>query len=342
MTRNFTITQTIRILLLPAIFSLILFGRVSAVETDRDDVQSFMNELITEHGFETDYLQSMLGGADTHQSILDAISRPAERTKPWHEYRKIFVTRKRIAGGVEFWSAHREKLARIAAETGVPEEIMVAIVGVETYYGTRTGSYRVVDALATLGFDYPPRAKFFRSELMEVFLLARDESLDLDSIKGSYAGAMGAPQFIPSSYRHYAVDGDGDGRRDLFDNWDDILSSVANYFVAHKWKSGAPVVTSSTIEPGVHPVTVRNQLKLSSNVAELNSRGFSFDTSLDNNEPAELISLEGEDEREYWIGFHNFYVITRYNRSVMYALAVSQLGEAVAAAYADANQAASQ
>jgi membrane-bound lytic murein transglycosylase B len=220
---------------------LLILGLPSfALDTGRDDVSSFVDELVNEHQFDRDWLVSTLGDGETKQKILDAMSRPAEKTLAWHEYRKIFVTSKRINAGVKFWEKHSERLTRISAETGVPPEIIAAIVGVETFYGRLTGGYRVLDALATLGFDYPPRAKFFRGELKEFFLLARDEQLDLPEVLGSYAGAMGPPQFIPSSYRAYAVDGDGDGRRDLLGSWDDILASVANYFVKHGWRSGEP------------------------------------------------------------------------------------------------------
>ena len=172
--------------------------------------------------------------------------------------------------------------------------------------------------------------KFFRSELEQLFLLARDEDLALDEIKGSYAGALGAPQFIPSSYRHYAVDGDGDGRRDLFDNWDDVLASVANYFIEHDWQRNQPVVSRAHLDAEANVPIKKNGLKLTSTVAELANAGILFDTDLERRADAELISLEGEDEQEYWVGFHNFYVITRYNRSVMYALSVFQLSEALA------------
>ena len=304
---------------------------VHALDSDRADVQSFMDKLVTEHGFERDYLESVLTQGETKQSILDAISRPAEKTKAWYEYRAIFVTSKRINAGVKFWNEHRERLERISAETGVPAQIMAAIVGVETFYGTRTGSYRVIDSLTTLGFDYPPRSKFFRSELEQLFLLARDERLKLEEIKGSYAGALGPPQFIPSSYRNYAVDGDGDGQRDLFNNWDDVLASVANYFVEHHWRRDEPTVARGILDAEANIPIKKNGLKLTSTVSELHKRGILFDTELDKSAKAELISLEGEDEQEYWVGFHNFYVITRYNRSVMYALSVYQLSEALAA-----------
>jgi len=341
MIRNVTNHRLKHALLKLAGTALLFPATVYALDFERDDVKSFMDKLVTEHGFERKYVESILTQGETQQSILDAISRPAERTKPWYEYREIFVTPKRISAGVKFWKEHRERLQRISAETGVPAQIMAAIIGVETYYGTRTGSYRVIDSLTTLGFDYPPRSKFFRSELEQLFLLARDEQLDLDGIKGSYAGALGPPQFIPSSYRNYAVDGDGDGRRDLFDNWDDVLASVANYFVEHHWRRDEPTASRGRLNAEANVPIKKNGLKLTSTVAELKKRGILFDTDLEKSAKAELISLEGEDEQEYWVGFHNFYVITRYNRSVMYALSVYQLSEALAAGMGAESQVAS-
>jgi membrane-bound lytic murein transglycosylase B len=240
-----------------------------ALDTDREDVQAFMDNLASNHGFETDYLQSTLSQGETKQKILDAISRPAERVKPWYEYRDIFITPKRINGGAEFFEEHNERLARISSETGVPAEIITAIIGVETFYGRITGTYRVLDSLGTLAFDYPPRSKFFRSELEQMFLLAREEGMELTEITGSYAGAMGPPQFIPSSYRHFAVDGDGDGRRDLLSNWDDILSSVANYFVANGWQEGQPVVVSGSLDSAAVTPSDKNELKLTETVVSL-------------------------------------------------------------------------
>ena len=304
-----------------------------ALDTGRDDVTAFVDELVTEYQFDRTWLVSTLGDGKTKQKILDAMSRPAEKTLAWHEYRKIFVTPKRIKAGTEFWEQHAERLARISAETGVPPEIITAIVGVETFYGRLTGGYRVLDALTTLGFDYPPRAKFFRGELKEFFLLARDEQLDLTEVLGSYAGAIGPPQFIPSSYRAYAVDGDGDGRRDLLGSWDDILASVANYFVEHGWRAGEPVAVPGEVDdPQGFPPVGKNKLKLNETVDSLASKGVRFDTELGATSPTQLIGFEGDDGDEYWVGFKNFYVITRYNRSAMYAMAVYQLAAELAKA----------
>jgi membrane-bound lytic murein transglycosylase B len=300
-----------------------------ALDMQRDDVQSFVDQLVNEHGLDRGYVSGVLADSKTQQTILDAMSRPAERVKPWHEYRAIFLTPKRIAAGVEFYSQHRERLESIQAETGVPPEMILGIVGVESFFGRITGRHRVVDALATLGFDYPPRAKFFRSEFQQVFLLAREEQLDLETLVGSYAGAMGPPQFIPSSYRAYAVDGDGDGQRDLINNWDDVLASVGNYFAAHKWKAGEPVAAVATLSDRADEPSLQTTLKPASSIDQLSEAGVLFVTELDGDSAAGLWRLDGESGNEYWVGFHNLYVITRYNRSVMYALATWQLGREI-------------
>jgi membrane-bound lytic murein transglycosylase B len=304
-----------------------------AIDTSREDVQAFVAALRDQHGFDAAYLQEVLAASSTQQKILDAISRPAEKTMPWFEYRQIFITEERITAGVEFSRLHAERLQRVSEQTGVPGEIIAAIIGVETFYGRRTGGYRVVDALTTLGFDYPPRAKFFRSELEEFFLLTRDEGFDAGALKGSYAGAMGPPQFIPSSYRAYAVDGDGDGQRDLLGNWDDIIASVANYFVAHRWAPGEPVAFRAQVaDANSAPVAAR--LALGETVASLGRQGITADAELRGDARAMLMRFEAAGGDEFWLGLNNFYVITRYNRSQMYALAVHQLAREIAAAAA--------
>jgi membrane-bound lytic murein transglycosylase B len=300
-----------------------------ALDVDRPEVQAYVNELVKEHGLDADYLLAMLAGAEAQQSILDAMARPAEKTKSWSDYRAIFLTRERIDAGVKFWREQEPRLLRVAQATGVPPEMLVGIVGVETYFGRRAGKFKLVDSLATLAFEYPPRAKFFRGELTQLFLLARDDGIEIDRALGSYAGAMGAPQFIPSSYRAYAVDGDGDGRRDLFASWDDVLASVANYFVEHKWRPGEAVVARATLAGAQGPEPGDNALSPGSTVAGLRESGVRFTTDLGPAAPAGLMAFDGEDGREHWVGFHNFYVITRYNRSTMYALAVYQLGQAI-------------
>jgi len=304
---------------------------VAALDLARPEVREFVAGLVRQDGFEQAFVEDVLRPAETKQSILDAMARPAEKVKPWFEYRAIFITPQRISGGVDFYREHSARLRRVAGQTGVPAEVIAAIIGVETFYGTRTGSYRLVDALATLGFDYPPRGEFFRRQLRELFLLAREEGLDITSLTGSYAGALGPPQFIPSSYRSFAVDGSGDGRRDLVADWDDIIGSVANYFVRHDWQPGQSVATRGALKPSGQRPAGTNELALRDTVGSLQRQGVIFTTDLPEAAPALLVDLEGRDGREYWVGFQNFYAITRYNRSVMYALAVHELSQAIAA-----------
>lgn len=299
-----------------------------ALDVNRDDVSAFIDKMVSEYGLERDYVTAVLARAETQQSILDAMSRPAERVLTWHEYRQIFIKPERIAAGVTFYEEHRDFLTQLEEDTGVPPEMILGIVGVESYYGRITGKNNVIDALVTLGFDYPPRATFFRSELENVFLLADEEGLEIEALNGSYAGAMGPPQFIPSSYRAYAVDGEGDGKRDLLNSWPDILASIANYFVVHKWRAGEPVAAMATLTS--NDVPLQEKLKLASTVGELSAAGVMFATELGRDAPAGLWRLEGEDGDLHWVGFNNLYVITRYNRSVMYALAAWELGNAVA------------
>lgn len=301
-----------------------------AIDLDQAEVRSFVDEMVDEHQFDRDQLRDILATAEVKQKILDAISKPAERTLTWAAYRKIFITPERVQAGASFWRENAETLTQIATSTGVPEEILVGIIGVETYYGRITGSYRVLDALATLAFQYPPRAKFFRRELKQYLLLVREEEMDAGDATGSYAGAMGRPQFMPSSFRAYAVDSTGDGKRDIWNNWADVAGSIANYFNAHGWISGQDVASRATLADRWQGPTPKNILKATASVDSLSQQGVLFATNLPCDSKSQLITLEGNGGTEYWVGFHNFFVITRYNRSVMYALVVHQLGQEVA------------
>jgi membrane-bound lytic murein transglycosylase B len=303
-----------------------------AINLDQPEVQSFIDSMVEKHDFDREQLRDELGAAEVKQSILDAIARPAEKTKTWAEYRKHFLTRERIDAGAAFWVENKDTLESISGSTGVPVEILVGIIGVETYYGRITGSFRVLDALATLAFSYPPRAKFFRRELEEYLLLVREEGMQATAATGSYAGAMGRPQFMPSSYRAYAVDSTGDGKRDIWDNWTDVAGSIANYFLEHGWRPGEEVTAQASLGGGWQGPLPEpaNTLKATETIASLSRQGVLFVTDLPADSKSELLALEGDDGAEYWIGFHNFFVITRYNRSVMYALAVHQLGQEVA------------
>ena len=292
----------------------------------RTDVLGYVDELVAQHGFDRAALLSWFEAAERQERILEAIARPAERVKSWGEYRAIFLTSRRIEQGVEFWQEHESTLTRAAREYRVAPEVVVAIIGVETSYGRITGGYRVIDALATLGFDYPPRAPFFRRELTQFFLLTREEKRSPLEFSGSYAGAMGYGQFIPSSYRAYAVDFDGDGRRDIWESVDDAVGSVANYFRRHGWRGDGPVAVPVEVEGDRADIAANEGLAPNYDVGELRRLGVRVDALADDAKAA-LFRMEGADGTEYWLGLHDFYVITRYNRSAMYALAVLQLSQ---------------
>lgn len=316
-----------------AALSLCLLNAAHAIDTDRNDVSAFIDEMVNEHGFDRAELVDVLEGAIVKQPILDAISKPAEKKLTWAEYRKIFITPERINAGASFWREHSSLLQRISEESGVSIEMIVGIIGVETYFGRITGKHRVLDALTTLAFDYPPRSSFFRRELQQYLLLVREEGLDAADATGSYAGAMGRPQFMPSSFRAYAVDSTGDGKRDIWNNWADVAGSIANYFLRHNWNPGEEVVSRATLSgqwKGDAPKPT-NTLNAADTVGSLSKKGVVFATELGSERKAQLLTYEGADGIEHWVGFDNFFVITRYNRSVMYALAVHQLGLEIAA-----------
>ena len=290
-------------------------------------VTEFIAEMTRDYGFASEQLVSLFAEVQRKQAILDAISRPAERVKPWKEYRPIFITDKRIAQGVDFWQKNQAALAKAEADYGVPAQFIVAIIGVETFYGGNTGSYRVMDALSTLAFDYPARAPFFRKELREFLMLTREEQVDPLSLKGSYAGAMGLPQFMPSSFRAYAVDFDGDGHINIWNNPTDAIGSVASYFQRHGWQAGGQVASRAQVSGEHVDEGLTEGLDPVKSVGELRALGWHSADVLADDVPVTAFRLEGAEGDEYWLGLPNFYVITRYNRSVMYAMAVNQLAE---------------
>jgi len=306
---------------------MLLCAPALALDTKRAEVQQFIDEMHRDYGFDRKDLTHLLKQAETKQAILDAISRPAEHVVPWFEYRDRFLTEKRILQGTDFWQAHAHRLADIK-EDGIAATV-AGILGVETSYGRVTGRYRVIDALSTLAFDYPPRGDFFRSELQQFLILAREEAVDPKTALGSYAGAMGAPQFISSSYRNYAIDGDGDGHRNLWSNWDDVIGSVANYLRVYGWRDGEPVVVVAQVSETDLPHFDTSKIELNETVQSLRDKGARFDTEQPADAPAMLIAVQGKDGPEYRVGFNNFFVITRYNRSNMYAMAVHDLGQAI-------------
>lgn len=322
MTKSFRLLTALSLML---VFAMPL--RATGLDLSRDDVSEFVARMETSHGIPAAETRRLLGEAQIQPRILEAMRRPAEKVKPWHEYRQIFITEKRIQAGKDFWSEHESDLDRIAAETGVPVEIIVGILGVETFYGRITGNYRVIDSLATLAFEYPPRSRFFTSELEQFLLLAREQDLDVLEAMGSYAGAMGGPQFISSSYRAYAVDASGDGQVNLWTDWTDIIGSVANYFAEHGWRPGGLI--ADRIDGSPPEAALSKGLALDKKAAEIRQLGLQPD--VEDDEKVMVFSLEAATGPEYWIGYRNFYVITRYNRSSMYAMAVRDLGREVRA-----------
>ena len=299
----------------------------SAEGLDPAAIAAFSQQMSARYGFNAESLTATLAQAQRRDTILTTIAKPAEH-KPWYVYRPIFMTAERIDAGVRFWTEHAAVLARAEQEYGVPASIIVAIIGVETFYGRNTGNFRVIEALGTLAFHYPPRATFFRSELENFFLLARDENLDALTPTGSYAGAMGLPQFMPSSFRNFAVDFDRDGHRDIWRNPDDAIGSVANYLKKHGWVARQAIVMP--VMPGTaNAALASDKLELKRTAAQFMAAGVRTFDQVDPELPAVLIAYESKEGAEYWLGFKNFYAITRYNRSPKYALAVAQLADAM-------------
>ena len=296
--------------------------------TQRQDVQSFINKMVKNHHFNREKLVRLFSEVRIKNQIIKAMTRPAE-SKPWHAYRKIFITDRHIDGGVEFWQQNETALTKINQQFGVPPEIVVAIIGVETRYGNNTGSFRVIDALSTLAFDYPKRSKFFLSELEQFLILCREEKVDPISPKGSYAGAMGLPQFMPSSFRHYAADFDSDGRRDIWQNTADVMASVANYFKHHGWKRGESVTFPVRIAGNQATDLLSKGLKPDSTAGKMRSLGLNIPNDLGPNTATKLLKLDNEHGPSYWVTLDNFYVITRYNHSSLYAMAVYQLSQEI-------------
>jgi membrane-bound lytic murein transglycosylase B len=301
----------------------------AALDVTRPEVRHFIARVAAQDHIPRARLREILAAAQTQPSILEAMERRAEHGKLWFEYRAIFLTEKRINEGADFWIAHRSDLLAASAASGVPPEYIVAILGVETSYGRSTGHYRVLDALATLAFDYPSRAKFFQDELEAFLQLTREAAIDPFTATGSYAGAMGAPQFMPSNYRRYAVDAGRDGHIDLWSNWPDVFASVANYFREHGWTPGEPVLVEATVDPALTAAFDGHTLAMTETVASLQAKGLQFQTPLPGSAPALLIAADDADTVRWRIGFHNFYVITRYNHSLLYAMAVNDLADAV-------------
>ncbi len=316
------------------ILTLLMIGCAAVFADDHPGMDAFVQSAVEEYGLSAAAVRALLGQAEYKQSVVDAINRPAEG-KPWHQYRPIFLTSKRINEGVDFWVENRELIRAAAKKYGVDEEIIVAIIGVETFYGRITGNYRIIDALVTLGFYYPKglasdRSPFFSAELMHYIRLADEEALPVAEVTGSYAGAMGMGQFMPSSYREYAVDFDQDGSRDLWRSTADVVGSVANYLHRHGWQFNQPVTARAQVsaESKLEKISSRSYQPTLS-VAEWHELGFRNLAVSRRGMPATVLKLVEKDHDTYWLTFRNFYVITRYNRSPRYAMAVYQLSQEI-------------
>ena len=319
-----------------ALFATLLAGvapPAAAQYQDRVDVEAYIADIVSRYDFERDALERLFHDAEKQESAIEAMDRPAE-AKPWHAYRDIFLTRARVRAGVRYWHEHRELLERATARFGVPAEIVIAIIGVETYYGRITGSFPVFDTLVTLAFDYPRRARFFRRELTEFLLLCREEKMDCTKVRGSYAGAMGLGQFIPSSYRAYAVDFDDDGVRDLWNSPADAIGSIGNFLARHGWHGQAPLGDYVATVAGDYETLLNRKMKPWLSISDLDERGVRVGGFMPREEKFALFDFQHEDgRRKTWAGYHNFFVITRYNTSRRYAMAVHQLGQQVHRAY---------
>jgi len=297
----------------------------------REDVEAFIEKVAAKSDYSEQQLVELFSQAKQQTHLFDRMNKPAEKKLEWHQYRKIFITEKRINKGIQFWNKNRELLKKVENKYKVPAEIVVAIVGVETFYGVYKGKSPVFDTLVTFAFDYPKRAKFFTKELEEFLILSASQKFKVREVKGSYAGAMGMPQFISSSYRHYAVDFDGDGVANLFDSVPDILGSVANYFKSHGWKPGEDVTHILSVAKQNSVADLKVGVKPSQSWKSFKDAGLNAKNSITDETEVALIKLQQKKTADYWAGFKNFYVITRYNHSEMYAMAVYQLSQKIKA-----------
>ena len=295
----------------------------------KPEVEKFITQMVQQYQMDEAALRQMFSQLKSNDGVIKAINAPAT-SKPWYEFKNLFVTPTRISGGVDFWNANAEQLKRAREIYGAPEEIIVAIIGVETIYGKRTGSYRVIDALYTLAFEMPERAGYFRGELEQFLLLTRENSFDPLAVKGSFTGAIGMPQFMPTSYRRFAVDFDRDGKINLWESLPDIIGSVANYLHYFGWIAGQPIVVPARLSGTEYKDIVEKGFKPHLTLAQMLPKGVEPTDAMPAELVAGLFALDIEQGQDFWIAFNNFYVITRYNRSKNYAMAVYQLATAIA------------
>lgn len=334
---KWNVTTALKSFLATFVLLLFTFSATAATKNtqfqNRPDVQKFIKMMVKDYGFNQKYLNQLFSQVKEQPTIIVGMSTTKEQL-PWYRYRDIFITQERVNQGVAFWKKHQKTLAEVSKRDGVDPSVIVAILGVETYYGKNQGTYRVIDSLSTLAFDYPPRAKFFREELKEYLLLTRENNINPMLLKGSYAGAMGQPQFMPSSYRQYAVNFSSTGQKDLANNPDDVIASVSNYFKQHGWQAQQPVAIPAQVKGSAYKVITSNQLKPNTTLQKLQEYGVAPSAPLSPNAKASFLVLTMPDNAEqYWLGFNNFYVISRYNPRLNYAMAVYQLSQAIKQQY---------
>ena len=305
--------------------------------SQRPDVQVFIKEMVKDYNFNEQQLITLFNQVHINERTIQLTTTPYE-AKPWYTYRKHFITQARVDNGVIFWHQYHEQFQIVSERTGIPPEILVAIVGVETHYGKERGGFPAIDALSSLAFDFPRRAAFFRKELREYLILCREQGWDPLTIKGSYAGALGQPQFMPSSYRYYAVSYDGKSKPNLFNNENDVIASIGNYLKKNGWQANQPIAVIANVTgdkfSGLPPQDKEGRIiKPTMTLAEFKTYDVLPMTPHLNELSAILMPFQLEDSNQYWLGFMNFYVITRYNTSKLYALAVYQLAEDIKVAY---------
>ncbi|WP_083262383.1 lytic murein transglycosylase B [Roseivirga sp. 4D4] len=313
-------------------FSGILISLItitSLAQVDPAALEKFAADYAAKHDhFTKEEVMDVLNQAEFQQEIIDKISRPAEGTMTWERYRNIFLKQGRIDAGIEFYKEHKATLERVSTDTGVPTEIILGIIGVETYFGRIKGSYKVLDALYTLGFGYSRRGKFFKSELEKFLTLSKLEELEITEVLGSYAGAMGYTQFMPSSYIAYAKSFEENGTRDLMESPEDAIASVANYLKVHRWKKGQPITSRAEMTRKITGLR-KQALRPKNKVSDYTKIGFKPAEELQSDLPATMLIFDKEGKTEHWFGLYNFYVITRYNHSPLYAMAVYQLAQEI-------------
>jgi len=307
--------------------SLLLINMPLVAQIDSNLVEDFARNFSYKNRIHIDEVTAILDQAEFQPKIIESMNRPAEKM-PWHKYRNIFMTDERIDAGIEFWNENRATIKQVSLEYKVDPEIIVAIIGVESYFGRRKGNYKILDALYTLAFGYPKRSKFFTAELATFILLTRKENLDVYNVKGSYAGAMGYGQFMPSSYEAYARSFEKDGNKDLMNSAEDAIASVANYFKEHRWRLGSPIAQKATQRPDAQPLG-KHSVRPKNNTSFYQDLGYEPTMPISEDELVSVQAFDLEDRKEYWFTHQNFYVITRYNHSALYALAVFQLSEAI-------------